>query len=286
MVKKLVNLLRKWLYKSLDKNKKEKLNFLKNKLIVENLSFKFFSSLKKDFKLDNKVLVGTHHKTGTAWMEKIFIQISLFHKLRYYNGKISKKMCNSNVIFNDHSNFKFGKIDFPYKGIHLIRDPRDVIVSATFYHQKSLESWLHIPRKKFGGKTYQEKISSFDKIDNKILFEMEHSSKNNIIDMMKWDYNNKNFYEVKYEDLIKDVNLNLFHDIFLFLGFPGKVLPSLLEIAYRNSLFSDRINQSRHVRSGKINQYKKYFKTIHKKRFINLFGDVLTQLGYEKNNSW
>ncbi len=118
------------------------------------------------------------------------------------------------------------------------------------------------------------------------LFEMENSSAYNIKLIDNWDYNNPAFIEVKYEDLILDVDLFLFHKIFTFLGFSGEVIPELLRIAYDNSIFSGNLRKSVHIRSAQQNQWKKYFKPQHKAKFLELYGDILIKLGYEKNNDW
>jgi hypothetical protein len=57
--------------------------------------------------------------------------------------------------------------------------------------------------------------------------------------------------EIKYEDLIQDIDLNLSRDIVQFLGFNEKIISRLLKIAYNNSLFSGFISNKKHIRSGK-----------------------------------
>lgn len=234
-----------------------------------------------------RVLVGTHHKTGTKWMATIFRKISRTLGLRYFYGRQEKLPAGADIFVQDHSAFDFeGLKTPPYRGLHLIRDPRDRIISGCFYHQKSRESWLHEKRREFGGLSYQEKINSFSSIEDRIFFEMEHSGKRGIREMLAWDYNNPNFIEIKYEDLIADENLLLFHTIFSFLGFPGEKIPKILKISYDNSLFSGKLNTSVHLRSGQTRQWEKYFTAAHKRRFVDLFDDALIKLGYETDNAW
>ena len=78
----------------------------------------------------------------------------------------------------------------------------------------------------------------------------------------------------------------LFHKIFIFLGFPSQDMSDLLNIAYNKSLFFGKQQNSDHIRSGKVKQWKQYFNPNHKIRFLELFNNVLIKLGYEKNNSW
>lgn len=237
-------------------------------------------------KLKNKVLVGTHHKTGTVWMKKIFTQSCNQLKLKFFLGKLDEVPPDFNVFLQDHSQFDLDKLDTEYKGLHIIRDPRDIIISGCFYHQKSHEKWLHAAQDQFGGLTYQQKINSYDSLDDRILFEMENSSLWNINQITNWNYTNPAFFEAKYEDLIADVDLLLFHEIFTFLGFSGSVIPEILKIAYDNSIFSGNLRKSVHVRSARSKQWEKYFKPEHRARFVELYEDTLIKLGYEDNNDW
>lgn len=238
------------------------------------------------FKPLNKILIGTHHKAGFVWLRSLFLKISNVHKLFFYEGPQSGLPMEYDIFFEGHSRFNFDTLDNNFKGIHLIRDPRDVIVSGCFFHQKSSEEWLHRTRYDLQGLSYQQKLNSFTNFDDQLLFEMENVGDDTVKEMLNWDYSSPLFLELKYEDLIIDGDLHLFHKIYSFLGFPGPIIPSVLAISYNKSLFSGQIKHSLHVRSGETNQWKKYFKLEHKKRFLSLFDDTLIKLGYEKNDDW
>lgn len=110
---------------------------------------------------------------------------------------------------------------------------------------------------------------------------MENAARNVIEDIRSWNYDNPYFIEIKYEDLIQDTDLILFKEVFQFLGFKERIIPSLLRIAYRKSLFSGQVSNKKHIRSGKKQQWKEYFKPIHEAKFVELFDDVLLKLNYE-----
>lgn len=243
-------------------------------------------SQEPQLEINHKILVATHHKTGTVWLLTIFKEICRQFNLGFFSGKQENISENFDVFLSMHGRLNLDTIGSEYYGIHIIRDPRDIIISGCFYHTKSKEKWLHIKRDEFGGLTYQEKINSYESLEDKILFEMENSALRNISKILNWDYNNPKFIEIKYENLINDQQLLLFHEIFAFLGFSGKVIPQLLEIAYNKSLFSGNLTKSLHLRSGKTNQWKEYFQPIHKAKFMELYGDILIDLGYENDDSW
>jgi hypothetical protein len=241
---------------------------------------------KRGLPLANRVLVGTHHKAGTLWMFKIFTGICKKFDWEFRRRESGEVPMQFDVFFDGHSNFGSARLQSVYRGLHMIRDPRDVIVSGCFYHQKSQEAWLHEGRPDLGGLTYQEKINSYASLDDRILFEMEHAGQFSIQEMLAWDYNDESFFEIKYEDLMADSDLQLFHRVYAFLGFPGQNIPRMLEISYRNSLFSGKLKNSTHIRSGQTRQWEQHFSATHRGRFVELFGDALQRLGYESNDDW
>jgi hypothetical protein len=236
--------------------------------------------------LPYKVLVGAHHKSGTVWLKSIFKAVCNEYSLRFFEGKQADAPQQYDVFFQDHSRFEFDRFESPVRGLHMIRDPRDIILSGCFYHQKAHEQWLHKPREQLRGLTYHQAINRAETLEDKIAFEMEHVGRRTIEEIVGWDYTRSFFWELKYEDLIRDTDLMLFHRAFAFLGFPGSALPGVLAIAYRKSLFSNQLKASGHIRSGEVGQWKQYFTRQHKERFLELFGDVLIRLGYEDDNDW
>ena len=169
--------------------------------------------------------------------------------------------------------------------MHLIRDPRDLIISGVFYHERcTSERWLTVPNPKFQGLSYQQTLAGLPSLEEKIRFEMLHIGGSTIRDMLAWNYGRPQFYEAKYEDLIEDVELRRFRDIFTFLGYPEEQMDELLQIAFNCSLFSGRVNG--HIRSGLPRQWQSYFtKPLHR-QFLEHFGDALVRLGYEQNDQW
>jgi hypothetical protein len=221
-----------------------------------------------------------------VWLVNIFRRICAEYGLTLYKGIAATLPKDFDVFFRGDSHFDAAQVRVPFKGLHMIRDPRDVIVSGCFYHQRSEEEWLHIKERRYGGLTYQERINSYQSLDDQLLFEMEHAGRYCIEEILAWNYSDPAFYELKYEDLICDELLNLFHSVFTFLGFPGNAIPRLLQIAFDNSLFSGTLKSTPHIRSGKTKQWKQYFRSHHKARFLTLFGDALQRLGYESSDEW
>jgi hypothetical protein len=148
----------------------------------------------------------------------------------FFSGRQRDAPASCAVIFEDHSNFDLAALTVPFRGLHMIRDPRDVIISGAFYHRHAAEKWLHRRQWRFGLKSCQTAINACPTEEKALLFEMENAAGRTIRAILDWDYTNPCFFEVRYEEA---------------------ELPSLLEIARQNSLFSGCRNPH-HVRSGKV----------------------------------
>jgi hypothetical protein len=241
------------------------------------------------------VVVATHHKTGTVWMDGVFKAIANDVGVRYVDfrsehGSLAEVMRGRFILLNYDSNFRehahvLNRDDV--RVLHLVRDPRDVLISAMHYHKKSNESWLHEPIPGYDNVTYQRQLRALPTKFDQYVFEMEHSSASTLNDVLSWRYGRANCFEARYEDLRQDLQLNHWRRISAFLGFDeGEREMSCLRF-WQNSLFGglSRLG-NRHVRSGDVAQWKREFTRDLGQAFLKRFPGALQALGYEPNNSW
>jgi hypothetical protein len=240
-------------------------------------------------------VIATHHKTGSVWMRTVFRSISRKLGIPYINvssgaGALSKQTPHPAIIYSDHSDFSQCRWLIKNRNsriLHLIRDPRDVIISAMQYHRKSTEQWLHEPRKAFGGVSYQGKLNSLPDDRSRYLFEMDRSARRVIHDMRTWNYNAGNSFECKYEELIEDSGMALVTALLRHLGFEGDEVETGKKVFWDNSLFGELAGaNSDHIRSGAGGQWSKVFDASLASAFLERFGDILVQLGYERDDKW
>jgi hypothetical protein len=244
----------------------------------------------------NAILIGTYHKSGTRWMESVFISLAKLLSVSYYNISswkisdikqrkrfikkvgITKEPC---IIFDDHCRFDTRSFDRSwFKGIRMIRDPRDIIISGARYHSYSDEKWLHHAQKYLGGKTYQEALNDIPGQQDKLIFEMNHCAKYTIMRMLDFKENGL-FVTVKYEDLITDYSLELWHDLCVWLGLTEDQLPLADAAFMENTIFGNsQVKKRDYIHNGTPCQYKEVFtkKTLFEFEFR--FPAVLTYLGY------
>ena len=116
-----------------------------------------------------RAVIHTHHKTGTVWMRKTFRQIGVALKIPVA-GLSQKSVLDIDfskpmIALDPTSRFPVSRWQEVAgtresdRFFHLIRDPRDVIISAAHYHTKTDEPGFHVARDKFDGQTYQQKIN-------------------------------------------------------------------------------------------------------------------------------
>ena len=240
------------------------------------------------------IVVCTHHKTGTVWMADVFRAIKRRYKLKLHSGKQSELPADADIFLQDHSRVDLNALRArgrPVRGLHVIRDPRDVVISGCFYHLKTTEKWANTPKDEFGGRNYRETISALPTDHDKLVFEMKHTGMKSISDMLKWNYQDPDIFEARYEDLIGDAEFRHFRPMMQFLGFDGADLEAVLQIVHDHSLFGGASPTTPgkdpvHVRSGESRQWQRIFTPELKAAFKDIHPDALQRLGYETTSDW
>ena len=222
------------------------------------------------------VLIGSHHKTGSVWLCSVFEQFARRTDAAFvhlHRGTLSAGRRRT-ISFDHHSVFKDIEREGT-RGLHMIRDPRDVVVSSMHYHRRSQEPWLHVP--KFDGLTYQEKINTYDDTDA-MLFEIDNAAGKNIADMCAFD-DGDTFRTVKFEEMATDTTLERWHDALLWLGFVGLDLVVAIDVVYANSLFGAK-GTSAHMRGDGGTKWQREMPERVLARFEERFPDAVATLGY------
>ncbi|MBL4789760.1 MAG: sulfotransferase domain-containing protein [Kordiimonadaceae bacterium] len=238
--------------------------------------------------------IGTYHKTGSVWLQGIFSELAGELGLQFTEVEIDTDLDPSALknafIFNHSTRFPPNLYSEPVSGVRIIRDPRDMVISAAHYHCWSSEPWLHAKQDIFGGKSYSEAIKSLELAQETYSFEMRHTTSYVIRQMVNSDSNkalhrfiDKNFLTIRYEDLIADSDLIEVKKICLQLNIS---LKETSEIFMKKSLFGQQKPDGAHIRSGKTQQWKTEFNRTIAEEFANLHQGSLETLGYETDTSW
>ena len=218
-----------------------------------------------------------HHKCGTLWFNNIFSDLSKEFGWKY-------QYCTQDQLEDDtilwvvegETRVFWDKLR-SYKGSHMIRDPRDMIVSGYFYH-------LHCDEDHITANGYQEQLKAMSK-EVGINIDMRRAASYSATIMLDWVKNTpENFIEFRYEDLWKN-EISMFRQIFEHYGFSEKEIGIALGIVDKNS-FSN-MKDDKHIRKGELRQWKEHLTSFHKiilKR--SHFQNLLEVLQYEKDKNW
>lgn len=185
------------------------------------------------------------------------------------------------ILHSTHSRFDFAQLQGqPWFGLHVIRDPRDLAVSAAHYHQHSQEPWLHIPREKFGGRTYQQALSALASFEDKLLFELQNSTHRNIQDMVGWNYAMRPMAELRYERLVGVEGPAYFAEHISRWPLEPKEAADLVRIFRFFALGAPGSQNAVHIRNPAPEQWREHFTPAVTERFNAIFPGVLERLGY------
>lgn len=256
-----------------------------------------------------------HHKVGTVLLSKVFREVSSRNAWDFcaLKGQQTRPPERPGVVLFQHATLV--PPERPFVGVHLIRDPRDVIVSGYLYHRRTSEAWCvntdfdatppvsfpqvpysqeHRPEawkaaylESLGGRSYQEHLLALPQEEG-LLFEMAHYGAWTVESMLAWDYRQADVLEVKFEDVMSDYDAT-FRTIFAHLGFSRSRLEAGLRVAAKHDLSrkSDReVRAMAHVSSKRPGKWQAYFTKKHRVAFREQFGDALIRLGYETDHDW
>lgn len=172
----------------------------------------------------------------------------------------------------------------------MVRDPRDIAVSAYHYHLWTTEKWVHVPGKGFGGKTYQELLRSLDAHEG-LSAEIRRLAGSVFTRMAEWNYDQPGFIELRYEDVIADED-GWFTRTFRHYGFNDKAISDALSIVRSHSFTKvagravGETENEKHLRSGRAGQWRDEFTSDHIALFKKCTGDLVVRLGYEQDDDW
>ena len=264
---------------------------------LKKLSRKPFAKLLNPFEdPENRptIIHCCYHKIGTHWFGRIYRSASAEYGMTFGAGvdytsiKRYENEQDADFYLDLGSHVKLDTLP-NYVGSHMVRDPRDVIISGYFYHKWANEPWNNLARAEYRGRSYKEHLNSLSQEEGlieeikRVSFWVPH--------MAKWNYNNPKMFEIKYEDIIKDEQ-PIFRAMFQHYGFSEKAVDRCCAIAEGFSVGRLKKKKKKnakggmHIRSGKTGEWQTVFKEEHKQLFKEMYPGALAKLGYEKDDNW
>lgn len=261
-----------------------------------------------------------HHRCATLWTASIVRAISrefgwqVAQEDRYNKLPDALSQTDFLIHLNATENIVQQLAERDFRGFHVIRDPRDILVSSYFSDKYSHP----IYRPEFA--QFREQLNATE-FDAGLRLEMDRRAAE-FSALAEWDYRNPRIYETRYEvltaapfeefsrilafleaPLIEDgaaawvTHMQLIANRALHrLKMPFRVrrLPAawLRKIIARQS-FQKLAGRKRgqedpksHYRKGVAGDWKNYLTGANKDLFKERWGQLLVDLGYEKDLSW
>ena len=227
----------------------------------------------------------SHHKAGTVWFENVLQAVSRNYHLHFREISREPIPPGTGVAFYTHASAAHWEsiATRPSRVSHMVRDPRDMVVSAYFYHRRSNEEWLHWPRPELGGLTYQEHLLALPQKEG-LAEEIRRCARDQVPDLMGWPYGRPGVLELRYEDAMADEEA-VFRRLFAHYGFRTDAIEQSVATALSFSL-SRGGGGSSHARSGRPGEWRTVFDDDHVALFKELMGQTVLELGYEASPAW
>ncbi|HXX49509.1 MAG TPA: hypothetical protein VEN47_14865, partial [Myxococcota bacterium] len=114
-----------------------------------------------------RLLHSCYHKVGTTWFSRVLRDVAATHGMRFaigleYGAIHRLETARDIDVFVDPGcHVAFDAIG-PFVGSHMLRDPRDVVISGYFYHRWTRETWANIPMAQYRNMTYREYLNYVD----------------------------------------------------------------------------------------------------------------------------
>jgi hypothetical protein len=229
------------------------------------------------------------------------------------------------ILSDVNSRYKYVKQVDSYLGYHVVRDPRDILVSSYFSSLKthSASNWPEL-------ETHRAALSEATREDG-LFLEIDFIA--DVFEALEnWNYEDPRILEVKMEDLMQD-NYSGFMKIAVHLGlvdegdestssilvqtrnqlrllrnrlaeksstlswlasYPERIpVLNLLGIIHRNRFAAKaggrgpgKEDSNSHYRKGVSGDWRNHFTTKIEQEFKARYGELLIQLGYEEDRHW
>lgn len=277
-----------------------------------------------------KLFFLTHHKCGSAWFNKINFDLlkaygRAVHVLNdnnpnYKNLNDFYIKRNAGMVSFNNADPSFINFDDNYKAIHIVRDPRDIIVSGYFSHKKVHPLFDNEESKAL---EKHRKLLNEISLEDGLLAEIEFSKKwylNNLVELsyilsdkilrLKLE-NISSDYKEEYKKILTHFELGLYdhkkYDDFFINKYYQLMVPLVKrnlipKVKFRNSIHIDyyykimdkfswqKMTKGRekgnsdtnsHYRKGVAGDWVNYFNDEIENKFKQEFGDLVVRLGYE-----
>jgi hypothetical protein len=257
-----------------------------------------------------QLIVCSYHKSGTSLLLHVMTKVCERLGLTLGNcfGLVDRIAPEHDVVLLPHSMLR-AQIDWPYRAIRMIRDPRDIWVSGYLYHRHCREEWcvnsdldpsppIAWPRvdhafahrsedwkrdylERLGGRSYQQNLLDRS-FEDGLDFELEGYTGGTLAAMREWDLNGVDAMDVTLESAMADFD-GAMRRIFDHFGFTAEQSEAALEVAASEDVrrMDDAAIANRpQIHSREISKWRGMLPESRVVAFEAAYCDLIRELGY------
>ena len=258
----------------------------------------------------HKILVFTYHKSGTVLLEQVMrrIAISFGLQVRTLYGRVATLDDAADITVVAHSLLAL-PLPPGFRGVRIVRDPRDIWVSGYLYHRRCDEGWcvnvdttprppigypqvpfsmLHLPvqrrlefLQRLAGRSYQQNLLDRDTASG-LAFEMDGYTSVTLDAMRAWRPH-PDILDVALEVLAADYDATLMR-MFGHLGLDAAQCDSAVALAGVEDVArmdDATIEAHGHIVSRRLSKWREMLTAEQVLGFERQHGDLIAALGYD-----
>lgn len=238
------------------------------------------------------MVVACHHKAGSSYIKNTLEQICRLlnwrlEKFGYAEcpNLITTQSHSCSIYYFSHSNYDLIKSLLKHQQflqaslVHIVRDPRTLLVSAARYHLDSTETWLDRPLKKYQQATYRSLMLQQPTFDDQLILEMREASRETLLNMRTINCMRPKPICFKIEDLSWDTSGIVHSQLAQVLARDRRDQRICQHLLIEGS-FVKLPNTPSHSRTGMdLNAHKLYGERASRE-YKRLYDDLHLRLGY------
>jgi len=237
-----------------------------------------------------------HHRSGSTWLYRVFREVvedALGGRVLYaagdwsFDGDLPAARARGDFDFLAYTNADFRQVrGLPVCGIHVVRDPRDLLVSAYYAHAFShpTDNWPELARLR--------PLLRSAPAETGLLLELDFC-RNVFDDMASWPAEWPGIVRIRFEEMVAAPWARL-REAFAHLGFLDRLPEAQLRETVERHNFAYLSGGRRpgekdpksHYRGGVAGDWHELFTPAVRWAFEQRYGALLRQYGYERDDTW
>ncbi|HET8995753.1 MAG TPA: putative nucleotide-diphospho-sugar transferase, partial [Acetobacteraceae bacterium] len=257
-----------------------------------------------------QALVFSYHKSGTTLFDRVMRQVAEQFGLRLVQqyGMAYEIDPAADIVLLPHSLLGF-RLARDYRGIRLIRDPRDIWVSGYLYHRRTQEHWCtntdldprppityprvdfsmqHRPERwkrkwleRLNGKSYQQNLLDRDQAAG-LEFELQGYTACTLEAMRAWRQDPA-VLDIRLEELAGNFDATM-RMVFQHFGFGPEECDAAVTLAAREDVArmdDAALAANTHIHSRTLSKWRTVLSPGQVRAFEQRHGDLVRSLGYD-----